>query len=33
LKRNGNKLSVQSVIDAKIGSSTSWALIDVTNAT
>ncbi len=32
-KRNGNKPSVQFVIEAKIGTSTAWVLIDVTSAT
>jgi len=32
-KRNGNKASIQFVIEAKIGTSTAWTLIDVTTAT
>ena len=32
-KRNGNKPSVQFMIEAKIGTAAAWALIDVTSAT
>jgi len=31
--RNGNKASIQFVIEAKIGTATSWTLVDVTTAT